>query len=411
MPTSIEQRIFRLVLVVNILLLGSILLFAWWSLEELEAAMLESDHEAEIQFFVENGEKDKVQRVVTAQIISAFIPAGTDVDSNLPLVFKNVAVPYQGEVVSLDKEYFVVTTRYPEGTYYLAKDLALFEEREESLTFYILLLALVLAVTCYGLALVFSKRISRPVTEFAHRLAASSNLGSKLVIPESNIDAELNEIARAMNHLFQQLDDAMQRERTLISMASHELRTPVSVVLGAARVMESRQHLQPDDQKTLQRIIVAAEEMSANIRALLALVRQNPQDLKREPVNLVELLTTLSHDCELANPTLAGRIQLQLNHPGAVIYTDAALVRMLFNNLIGNALQHTSGSVTITRFEDHVAVCDQGPPMPVTQLKLPTDYKPASGLGLYIVSLICEHLHWKLQMDTQEQGQCIRIYF
>ncbi len=411
MSLSIAKRVFRLVLVVNVVLLGSILLFAWWSLEELEDAMLQSDREAEVQYFQENGVKDRVERIVTAQIISTFIPQGFDIDANLPLVFKGVPVPFQGEVESLGKEYFVVTSAYAEGNYYLAKDLKLFEERETRLTIYIVLLATLLAVTCYCLALIFSKRISQPVRALASRIAAIDITDPRIVLPETNVDSELNDIAHAMNQLFHQLDGAMQRERTLISMASHELRTPVSVVLGAARVIEARQQLQPDDQKTLQRIIVAAEEMSANIRTLLALVRRNPQDLKQEAVDLVALLENLVQDAVMANPAVADRIALHNINAPPVVNTDQALVRMLLNNLIGNALQHTSGPVWVEVEQHQVVVRDGGGSPVPTQMQFPADYKPTSGLGLYIVSLICEQLGWRLEIDGSDQGQAVRIIF
>ena len=186
MARSIAQRTFRLFLLVNLLLLLTTLLFAWWALEDLEETMLLSDRQVELDYFRENGDRTQPQRTITAQLVSAFLPDGFDEADYLPIVFNGLPVPFQGEIEFLDKEYFVVVQHFEGGNYYLAKDQSLFEAREQTLTIYVLILALVMGVASYVMARLFSRQISAPVRRFAQ---AISNLD------EQRSDSRLNSLA------------------------------------------------------------------------------------------------------------------------------------------------------------------------------------------------------------------------
>lgn len=409
MPHSIAQRIFRLFFFVNLAFLSAILVFAWWALEDLEETMLESDRQVELQYFADNGEKDKPQHISTGLLISAFIPNGFDTSNYLPVLFEKIPVPFQGEIEFLDKEYSVVTQAFPEGNYYLAKDLELFEEREDTLILYVLTLALLIGVSCYLLARLFSRRIATPVLRLASAIGAIDGQNSTARLEANFVDAELNEVAAAINSYRERIDAGMAREKNLISLASHELRTPVSVVLGAARIIESRNRLNADDAKTLQRIITAAEEMSANIRTLLALVRQGKAELPPESFAIGDLLAALCADYCLEQPANAPRLQLQRHSPPVMVTANKALVRMLLHNLISNALSHTQGNVLIRELPGCITVCDSGDANAKPVLAEPGS-APTSGLGLYIVSLACEQLGWQLELADVEGGTCVNVH-
>lgn len=411
MRTSIAQRIFRQFFFVNLLFLIGILIFAWWALEDLEETMLASDRKVEVQYFADNGEKDKPQHIATGLLISAFIPHGIDENNYLPVLFEQIPVPYQGEIEFLGKEYSVVTQAFPEGNYYLAKDLQLFEEREAALTLYVLAMAVVIGAACYVLARLFSRRISQPVLRLAQAIdnIDSENTASRL--DENFVDIELNAVAAAINEYRTRIDASVAREKNLISMASHELRTPVAVVLGAARIIERRNRIAPDDAKTLQRIISAAEEMTANIRTLLTLVRQGKHELQAETFFPGDLLAALCEDYGLEQPANAQRLHLVRNPQPGSIDADKALVRMLLHNLISNALHHTQGEVVIHEQPGCISVCDQGAADGKIPFSVHNDAKPSSSLGLYIVNLACEQLGWQLEIVDAGGGSCVNVRF
>lgn len=411
MSGSIEKRIFHLFFFINLIFLTGILLFSWWALEDLEETMLESDRQVEVQHFAENGEKNKPQHTSTGQLVSAFIPNGFDKTQYLPVLFTDIPVPFQGEIEFLGEEYSVITQAFPEGDYYLAKNLQLFETRERTLILYVLTMALVIGISCFLLARLFSKRISAPVLRLASAISNIADQGVDARMEGNFVDSELNAVAEAINGYRSRLDASMAREKKLISMASHELRTPVAVIMGAARIIESRRKLNADDAKTLQRIITAADEMSANIQTLLALVRQGKPERPPESFAIGDMLAALCDDYALEQPAHASRLLLDRHSTPVFVTADRALVRMLLHNLISNALNHTQGTVLIREQSGGIAICDQGS---ATASKPVLDHAgtvPTSGLGLYIVSLACEQLGWQLELADSGGGTCVNVSF
>lgn len=408
MPRSIASRTFLIVFYSTLISLCASLGFAWWALENLESTVLEEDNRIEVEYFDKYGEKDKPLRVTTAQMIGVYQPKAHKNDAELPLVFQNVPVPFQGEIEALGKDYVVITHAFPEGNYYLAKNLQLFEEHEEHVIEAVLILALVICILALGLAMVASKNISGPVLRLTTQLKNLNSGSAGARLSGNYVDAELNEIANAMNHYLSGMEDVIQRERMLISMASHELKTPVSVVLGAARVIEERGRLGADDAVTLQRIADAANEMSANIHALLNLARRSRETVM-ESYRWSELFDSIAEDYRIQDPHLADRLQLVPGKAADEMQADRVLVKMLLNNLIGNALNYTQGRVVVELQGDCLLVSDEGAAS-LTDGAVPPPWQ-ASGLGLYIVDLLCKELGWKYEILPGPEGTRIRVRF
>ena len=407
MSQSLRTRVFRLTFCVNVLLCCLLLGFAWWGLEDLEESVLISDRNAELHYFNENGDKTRPHKVITSQITTAFIPSNFTESDTLPVLFNNIPVPFQGEIEFLGKEYFVVTEALPEGNYYLAKALTLYEEREDRLTLLTLILAGVMILGCFVLAAIFSRRIANPTLLLEKQISMLNTNDPEARVPTDFVDRELNEIAAAINTMLHQIQSTAQRERSLISMASHELRTPVSVILGATQIIEKRNKLTADDQKTMRRIIEAAEDMGSNVRALLAVVRQTPETLEIEDILVPEMLQQLKDGYALERPADAERLSVQCSDSHVKVKTDKALMRMMLHNLISNALSHTQGQVSVILNNESIHIEDRG----TTPLHLPESYSPGSGLGLYIVTLICERLGWKLESGVTQHGHRIQVHF
>ena len=407
MSLSLRTRVFRLTFCVNVLLCCLLLAFSWWGLEDLEESVLNSDKNAELHYFNENGDKTQPHKVITSQVTTAFIPHNVASSDTLPVLFNDIPVPFQGEIEFLGKEYFVVTESMPEGNYYLAKSLTLYEEREARLILFSLILAAIMIIACFILAAIFSRRIANPTLLLEKQILLLDPNDPDARVPTHFVDRELNEIATAINTMLHQIQSITQRERSLINMASHELRTPVSVILGAAQIIQKRNRLTPEDTKTMQRITEAAEDMSSNVRALLAVVRETPDTLKVEDVQLTDILQQLKDGYDLERQSDAERLTLNFTSDDVRVETDKALVRMMLHNLISNALSHTQGRVTVSLNSNSIHIEDQG----TTQLNLPDSYIPGSGLGLYIVTLICDRLGWRLESGITQYGHSITVHF
>ena len=100
------------------------------------------------------------------------------------------------------------------------------------------------------------------------------------------------------------------------------------------------------------------------------------------------------------------------------IESDRVLVKLLLRNLLQNSLQHSHSTTDIMFYSNHFVIQDNGQGMPNT-LKTSLDNRnpeqtlsQSQGLGLYIVTLICERLGWHINLSTNEDTKhCFEIRF
>ena len=229
-------------------------------------------------------------------------------------------------------------------------------------------------------------------------------------------DEELIEITQVLNNLLETLAAYLQREKALISLASHELRTPIAVISGALDVIDNRGTLTNENQKTIARIRHATEKMQADVDALLHLAHQAGQ-LTSEPVNLANSVRGVLNELENSKDTAIQRISVNWPTQDKLIESDPALVRMLIRNLVQNSLRHTDGRVGISLGDNNLTISDQGPGLPAhivsrLQTQSPLSEVPDDGLGLFIVKLICERLNWRLDIENDNASSAgIVVWF
>ena len=139
-----------------------------------------------------------------------------------------------------------------------------------------------------------SGRILKPITTFTKLLQSVEISRLKKRIPViSRRPDELTEMAETFNLMMDRLEDGFKRQQQFVSDASHELRTPVTVILGYADLLD---RWGKSDPKTLDEAVSAikseAKGMQALIEKLLFLARadQKRQAVKKENLDVGEIL-------------------------------------------------------------------------------------------------------------------------
>lgn len=226
-------------------------------------------------------------------------------------------------------------------------------------------------------------------------------------------DAELHSIAMTFNRFLDELESYVQREQSLLSLASHELRTPIAVMSGAIDILEQRNQLTPNDQATLGRVRRSCDEMRDNVSILLKLARRASADQNQEVFDVDLVAQEVIEDLKISHHA-GERVTLDAQSP-LTINTDPIMVRMLLRNLIQNAVQHTQSDIRVTISENAIAIEDQGSGLTAEQQailrgerKIVSDGSTLTGLGLYIVTLMTERLGWQLDI-TQNDNNGTRI--
>ena len=122
---------------------------------------------------------------------------------------------------------------------------------------------------------------------------------------------------------------------------SHDLRAPIRVVEGFTKIVKEDygRLLDRVGNDHLDRVLGAAARMNNMIDALLALAKLSSQPLARQPVNLSQLAAYVADDLRRHWPEREVRIDIE---PGLLVQGDPTLLRVVIENLLGNAWKYSA---------------------------------------------------------------------
>ena len=237
----------------------------------------------------------------------------------------------------------------------------------------------------WGGGYALARRSLAPVVTMSERAAeiGASSLHERL--PVANPNDELGRLASTFNELLARLDTAFDQQRRFMADASHELRTPVAVMLGEADIALSQEE-RPDAEyrDALHAVRDEGRRLSRVVADLFLLARADAgqRPLQRREIYLDELVT----ECVRAARALAAaRGTTIVFAPSAAtassgtpvapeddwpLEADEELLRSLVMNLLDNAIKHSHPGATVTIGLDRdaesyrITVSDTGPGIP-----------------------------------------------
>ena len=232
---------------------------------------------------------------------------------------------------------------------------------------------------------------------------ASGDLSQRINIPET--ESELGRLAAILNSTFARLETSFAQQRQFTSDASHELRTPIAVLISEAQTTLARERSPEDYREALVASLDAAQKMRRLTESLLELARLDAGQelLRREKTNLATLVQdSVKFVRALA---VARRVQIHCDLSDAEISCDAGRISQVVTNLLTNAINYNydEGEIWLTtRLEGGgavLAVADNGQGIAPSALPrvferfFQTDESRSagnSGLGLSICKAIVE---------------------
>ena len=229
---------------------------------------------------------------------------------------------------------------------------------------------------------------------------------------------EVGQLATTFDAMADQLADAMQTQRRLLSDVSHQLRTPLTVARGHLEVLARSGAADPDDvHATVSLVLDEIEHMKAMVERLLMLGRaMEPDFLELEPVDLRTFCLDLVDTAQV----LASRRWIMPAVPDVVVVVDSAKLRGAVLNLIDNAVHATRDGdviavdVAVDGGDVVLAVEDSGPGIPPERrvAVLERFARPGaadsqgSGLGLAIVRAVAEAHGGSVTVGDSKYGGC-----
>lgn len=182
------------------------------------------------------------------------------------------------------------------------------------------------------------KRAFTPLDSISATAAAineARDLSRRIGLPPGK--DEFSRLALTFDQLFERLEHSFEAEKQFTADASHELRTPVSIIKGACEYAIKYDETPEDRQETISMIHRQAVKMSELISQLLRITRldQGTELFRPQTVDLKELLFAACQERQY-DPA---RLTLALPE-GITLQADPALLSRLVQNLIDNAFKY-----------------------------------------------------------------------
>ena len=327
----------------------------------------------------------------------------------------NALPPGVHDDVLVDGQERVVLVRKEDGhRKILTLDITELEERESDMTLTVVGSALTLLLLLGALAAWGASRLVAPLGRTAERIAAlrPERQGQRVELP-ADASAELEVIGDAVNDYLARNDRFVERERLFIDMASHELRTPVSVIAGATELALKSEDATSTTRPLLERIRGSAKSVQELIGLLLVLAK-DPTRLQgmeqRQP--LTPLLHAVVHD----HQHLAEHKDLAIvveDPPAGDVLGPPAIVQAAIGNLLRNAIENSDRGIIRIRVEAPATVVIADPGHGMSPDEIGATYsriargggdRQGSGIGLDLIARLCEHLGWQLDLSSAGQG-------
>ncbi len=228
---------------------------------------------------------------------------------------------------------------------------------------------------------------------------------------------------------FKTLNDALAKMTNKISAdynnlkaftenASHELQTPLSLIMTSAELLLQEKNLSEKQSETILIIQQTARKMSKLNQTLLLLAKiENRQFENKEEINISQLLLS---KLELYNELIAHKeITLEQNIQADVLLKiHPILVDVMISNLITNAIRHNfkGGKITVGLEKSKLTICNSGTELRSIEKLFDRFYKEntsseSTGLGLALVKQIVDTTGMKLQYSYKNMQHSFEIHF
>ncbi len=289
-----------------------------------------------------------------------------------------------------------------------------------------MILLRVCCVSCFFilfLLFAISRKIAqnstKPIREIINiaNTITHNNLSARIPLP-SHKD-ELYELAETINNLLERIECAMEREKSFTSCASHEFRTPLSVLKGTMEVLIRHPRSQAEYEDRIKACIKEVDKLNDMVEQLLILTRyeEGKRSLNYDYYSVEDMIN--NSVCLFCDMILKKKLEINISiFPQQVsVYTDEYSLSTILTNLISNAVKYSNDRGTIdikaNQQDNHliIEIENSGRGIPQEELKYIFDkfYRSYAserpeikgfGLGLPIVNRFCSLLNIDIEITS-----------
>jgi heavy metal sensor kinase len=195
-----------------------------------------------------------------------------------------------------------------------------------------------------------SRRALAPVDEItrAAQRISGTNLSSRLAVPDSG--DELARLAETLNAMLERIDLGVKQIAQFTADASHELRTPITLMRTRVELALRRPRSAEENQQTIEQLYSEVVRTSELVERLMMLARADSGAslMRMEDVEIVVLVQDVLAQTSVLALQKHLELKAQLNISTLWVRGDARYLRQLFMILIDNAVKYTPSPGIIT---------------------------------------------------------------
>lgn len=272
-----------------------------------------------------------------------------------------------------------------------------------------------------------SKRMLKPIDKITKAAQSISvqDLNNRIEVTSS--DDELSRLAMTFNEMIERLQKSFESQSKFVSDASHELRTPISVIQGYISLLD---RWGKDDKEILQEAIDTIKNETSNmtnlIEKLLFLARGDSRTLKleKESFCLNALIDEVIKESKIIAPDY---YIINEKNESVTIYADLRLIKQALRALIDNSIKYTpvKGEISINSYAEleNIAITIEDTGLGIPEEEIPNLFNRfyrvdearskktgGTGLGLAIVKQIIDIHNGNISINSEpEKGTKVII--
>jgi signal transduction histidine kinase len=405
------RKIMASILLAPVFFLSLLSIVVYYSNEILEDELLARQIDFELENILQLLTRDADAVLPKSASLNIYL-ASRQATQAIPDYLLNLTDGVNHDIKIADKAYHVLVTPHGDDRIFIQLDITEIERAEALLSVILLAAWIVLIVILFFIARILSKRLARPIAQLNHELSRINPDERGIQLSDHFADDEVGKIAQAFDSYTRKMDSYVEKQIAFTAMASHELRSPLTIVQTSLDLIASR-YDDPNINPYLEKIQRATTNMTNMIHALLAVTRDQPtkntnQSIALQPL-VDEILETMGPEIRAKQISIDNRLT-----PDISIDADRTLITVVLTNLIRNGVKHgQQSSIQIEMQALVLSITDNGIGIDSEDLQHIFDFRfrgqnsQGYGVGLYISKLICDYQGWSLDLVPNPQGGII----
>src|SRR5581483_91470 len=294
---------------------------------------------------------------------------------------------------------------------------------------YLVMFAPLLLLLAAGVGYWISRRALSPVDALVRTARDVSGTNLSVRLEQLHTGDELQRLSDTLNEMLDRIESAFRRVTEFTADASHELRTPVSLIRTEAELALRRSRGEAEYKESLAHILFEAERTTILIEQLLELARSDSgrEAVEIQPVDLRQTLGSIVAQWQQVSAARNIEFAANIGPQPAFVMGDEALLRRVTEILLDNAFKYTPspGSVRLSLEQTEnraiIAVQDSGVGIATEDQgkiferfyrvdKARSRAQGGTGLGLAIAQWIVSQHHGKISVESRlGEGATFRV--